>query len=220
MRFGRRFDDQRQEMVLGLRSRGISDPNVLNVMGELPRHVFVTDMWLSRAYEDSALPIACDQTISQPFTVAFMTQLLAVRHGSKVLEVGTGSGYQAAVLAMLGARVFTIERHMDLMNAARKIFDHLGLTIASKTGDGSIGWSEFAPYDRIIVTAGAPDVPPSLSRQLADGGVLVVPVGTQSAQTMIRVTRKGDRFQTERFEGFKFVPLVGKEGWQKHRPGE
>jgi protein-L-isoaspartate(D-aspartate) O-methyltransferase len=175
-------------------------------------------MWRTRAYDDSALPISCEQTISQPFTVAFMTQLLSVRRGCKVLEVGTGSGYQAAVLATMGARVFTIERHIELMNSARLVFDQLDLTIASKAGDGSIGWSEFAPYDRIIVTAGAPEIPPSLVKQLGEGGILVVPIGTLSEQTMARVTRTGGRERVEYFDGFKFVPLVGKEGWQKNRP--
>ena len=147
-----------------------------------------------------------------------MSQLLSVRRGNKILEVGTGSGYQAAVLSAMGARVFTIERHIELMNTARAVFDQLSLTIASKAGDGSVGWSEFAPYDRIIVTAGAPEVPPSLVKQLADGGILVVPIGTLNAQTMARVTRLGTKVVTELFEGFKFVPLVGKEGWQTNSP--
>jgi protein-L-isoaspartate(D-aspartate) O-methyltransferase len=218
MQFGKRFEDDRQDMVRTLMARGISDSEVLNAIAAVPRHAFVGDMWRTRAYDDSALPISCEQTISQPFTVAFMTQLLSVKRGCKVLEVGTGSGYQAAVLAAMGARVFTIERHIELMNSARGVFDTLSLTIASKAGDGSIGWSEFAPYDRIIVTAGAPDIPPSLVKQLGEGGVLVVPIGTRSEQTMARVIRTGASQRVEYFDGFKFVPLVGKEGWQKNRP--
>lgn len=151
-------------------SRGICDERVLRAMRKVERHVFVPEPFTIRAYEDTALPIGCSQTISQPYTVAFMTQHLDVREGDKVLEVGTGSGYQAAILAEMGARVFTIERLFDLLQQARKILDVLGYNVASKVGDGSIGWSEFAPYDRIIVTAAAPAVPQSLFRQLSEGG--------------------------------------------------
>jgi protein-L-isoaspartate(D-aspartate) O-methyltransferase len=134
-----------------------------------------------------------------------------------VLEVGTGSGYQACVLLEMGARVFTVERHFDLLEQARRVFDELGCHIASKVGDGSVGWSQFAPYDRIIVTAGAPEVPDSLLRQLRDGGILVVPVGGEQSQTMVRVQRQGDEYHTTRISGFKFVPLIGKEGWNRER---
>ncbi|MBI5648744.1 MAG: protein-L-isoaspartate(D-aspartate) O-methyltransferase [Ignavibacteriae bacterium] len=213
MAFSRRFDEERAELVRALAGRGISDPKVLKAIGDVPRHLFVGELWQTRAYEDSALPIACNQTISQPFTVAFMTQLLEIRAGDKVLEIGTGSGYQAAVLAAMGARVFTIERHFDLLEDARRLFDSMRYSIASKTGDGTVGWSEFAPYNKIIVTAGAPDVPPSLVKQLADGGILVVPVGDQSTQTMVRVEKRGDKVSAQQYQGFKFVPLLGKEGW-------
>ena len=213
MVFSRRFDDERAELVKAVAARGITDQRVLKAIGDVPRHLFVGELWLNRAYEDIALPIGCNQTISQPFTVAFMTQLLDARTGQKVLEIGTGSGYQAAILSAMGARVFTIERHFYLMESARKIFDRLKYSIASKAGDGTVGWSDFAPYDRIIVTAGAPEVPPSLLKQLVDGGILVVPVGDQSTQTMIRAVRQGDKFRFDRFQGFKFVPLLGKEGW-------
>jgi protein-L-isoaspartate(D-aspartate) O-methyltransferase len=211
----RQYDLARTQLVETLRSRGISDPRVLEAIGSIPRHLFVEEVFRPRAYEDSALPISCQQTISQPYTVAFMTQLLRVQHGDKVLEIGTGSGYQGCVLASMGARVFSIERHFDLLELARSRFEQLGYNIASKVGDGSIGWSQFAPYRGIIVTAGAPDIPPSLLRQLDDGGRLVIPVGDQASQIMIVVERQGDEFAHSRHSGFKFVPLVGKEGWRK-----
>ncbi len=211
----RQFDLARAQLVELLQKKGISDEAVLNAVGSIPRHAFVQDVFKPKAYDDSALPIECQQTISQPFTVAFMTQLLRVRRGDKVLEVGTGSGYQACILAQMGARVFTIERHFDLLEHARRRMDALGYNIASKVGDGSIGWSQFAPYNGIIVTAGAPDVPSSLLRQLSDGGRLVIPVGDQATQDMIVIQRQGDEFVHSKNAGFKFVPLVGKEGWTK-----
>ncbi|MBE0642857.1 MAG: protein-L-isoaspartate(D-aspartate) O-methyltransferase [Bacteroidetes bacterium] len=211
----RQFDLARAQLVDLLQKKGISDTAVLDAVGSLPRHAFVQEVFKPKAYDDSALPIECQQTISQPFTVAFMTQLLQVRRGDKVLEVGTGSGYQACILAHMGARVFTIERHFDLLEHARRRMEALGYNIASKVGDGSIGWSQFAPYNGIIVTAGAPDVPVSLLRQLADGGRLVIPVGDQATQDMIVVQRQGDEFVHSKNAGFKFVPLVGKEGWSK-----
>jgi protein-L-isoaspartate(D-aspartate) O-methyltransferase len=207
-------DHDRRALIGLLRTKGIKDENVLNAIASVPRHLFVEEVFRRRAYEDTALPIGCQQTISQPYTVAFMTQLLEVRRGDKVLEVGTGSGYQAAVLAAMGARVFTIERHFDLLQQARRRFDAMRLTVASMVGDGSVGWSQFAPYERIIVTAGAPDVPPSLLRQMAEGGILVIPVGDDSVQTMRRVVYRGGRHHVTDVHGFKFVPLIGKEGWQ------
>ncbi len=200
-------------MISLLETRGITDPNVLAAMTQVERHLFVEQPFVNRAYEDSALPIGHEQTISQPYTVAFMTQALACKPGKKILEVGTGSGYQAVVLATMGCRVFTIERHLGLLTAARKMFDKMNLRIASKGGDGTIGWSEFAPFDGIIVTAGAPDVPESLTEQLADGGRLVIPVGDREVQKVLVMRRSGDAFQTEETVGFKFVPLVGKNGW-------
>src|SRR5947207_137372 len=161
-----RFHVERDEMILLLRHRGIRDERILRAMGEVDREEFVQDLFVNRAYEDSALPIGNQQTISQPYTVAFMTECLAIQPGEKVLEVGTGSGYQAAILAEMGARVFTIERHMELLNDARKQFDRRRYQIASKCGDGTIGWKEFSPFDGIIVTAGAPEVPQPLLDQL------------------------------------------------------
>jgi protein-L-isoaspartate(D-aspartate) O-methyltransferase len=200
-------------MISILEMKGITDPSVLNVMAKVERHLFVEAPFINRAYEDSALPIGHQQTISQPYTVAFMTQALAPKPGDKVLEVGTGSGYQAVILAMMGCRVFTIERHLGLLTGARKMFDSLELRIASKGGDGTIGWSEFAPFDGIIVTAGAPEVPESLKKQLADGGRLVIPVGDRDIQKLVIMRREGDLFLKEEVFGFKFVPLVGKNGW-------
>jgi len=208
-----RFDIERKEMISLLESKGITDVNVLTAMAKVERHLFVEAPFVNRAYEDSALPIGYEQTISQPYTVAYMTQALAPKPGDKVLEVGTGSGYQAVVLATMGCRVFTIERHLGLLAAARKMFDKLNLRVASKGGDGTVGWKEFAPFDGIIVTAGAPEVPESLKQQLTDGGRLVIPVGDREIQKVIVMKREGDVFLTEETFGFKFVPLVGKNGW-------
>jgi protein-L-isoaspartate(D-aspartate) O-methyltransferase len=143
-----------------------------------------------------------------------MTQALEVREGEKILEVGTGSGYQAAILAEMGARVFTIERNPDLLAGARKLLDRLGYRVASKRGDGTVGWSEYAPFDGIIVTAGAPDVPRSLLNQLLEGGRLVIPVGDLDFQTLVVAKRRGERCDRKEINGFKFVPLIGKMGWR------
>ncbi len=208
-----RFESERKDLIALLESKGISDPAVLGAMGSVERHLFVEPAFINRAYEDSALPIGHEQTISQPYTVAFMTQALGSKKGDKVLEVGTGSGYQAVILAAMGCRVFTIERHLGLLAEARKIFDRMKLRIASKGGDGTIGWKEFAPFDGIIVTAGAPEIPEALKQQLADGGKLVIPVGDRDVQKVVIMKRVGDSYQTEETYGFKFVPLVGKNGW-------
>ena len=208
-----RFDDERKEMVALLRERGITDEKVMEVMGRLERHLFVKEPFINRSYDDTALPIAKQQTISQPYTVAFMTQELAVAAGQKILEVGTGSGYQAAVLAEMGCRVFTIERHMELFLQTRKLLERLGYRIATLCGDGTVGWSEFAPYDAIIVTAAAPEVPDALLNQLAVGGRLVIPVGDLDMQKLRVITKKEEGFGSKEVYGFKFVPLIGKKGW-------
>ena len=208
-----RFDDERKEMVALLRERGITDEKVMEVMGRLERHLFVKEPFINRSYDDTALPIAKQQTISQPYTVAFMTQELAVAAGQKILEVGTGSGYQAAVLAEMGCRVFTIERHMELFLQTRKLLERLGYRIAPLCGDGTVGWSEFAPYDAIIVTAAAPEVPDALLNQLAVGGRLVIPVGDLDMQKLRVITKKEEGFESKEVYGFKFVPLIGKKGW-------
>ena len=200
-------------MIALLKDRGITDARILRAMRTIERHRFVPQPFTNRAYEDSALPIGMKQTISQPYTVAFMTQALGVKEGDKVLEVGTGSGYQAAILAELGARVFTIERYIELLISARHVLDDLGYRIASKAGDGTVGWSDFAPFDGIIVTAGAPDVPQPLLQQLADGGNLVIPVGGLDIQNLLVTIRHGENFERHEIHGFKFVPLIGKMGW-------
>lgn len=208
-----RFEDERRELVAILRQRGITSERVLHAMQNVERHQFVMPAFTNRAYDDSALPIANGQTISQPYTVAVMTEKLGVEKGSKVLEIGTGSGYQAAVLAEMGCRVFTIERHMELHLQARKLLEKLNYRVAARCGDGTVGWKEFAPYDGIIVTAAAPEIPQPLLNQLAEGGKLVVPVGTMAGQSLRVVMRIGDTFETTEVQGFKFVPLIGKEGW-------
>lgn len=208
------YKEERQQLIEQLRKRGITDERVLAVMGELPRELFVKDGFERRAYEDSALPIGMQQTISQPYTVAYMTQMLNLTPGEKVLEIGTGSGYQAAVLAKLGMKVFTIERHFELYKQARETLLQLGLNVATRQGDGTIGWKDNAPYDAIIVTAGAPDVPNSLVLQLRVGGRMILPIGDDKSQDLTLVKR----IDQEHYEGhnlgeFRFVPLVGKEGW-------
>lgn len=202
-------------MIALLKDRGITDARLLRSMTTVNRHLFVPEPFTNRSYEDSALPIGKSQTISQPYTVAFMTQALGVKEGDKVLEIGTGSGYQAAILADMGARVFTVERHLELLVTARRVFDKLKYRIASKAGDGTVGWSEFAPFNGIIVTAGAPEVPEPLLKQLAEGGKLVIPVGDLEMQTLLVVTRNSDRFDRKEIHGFKFVPLIGKMGWAR-----
>jgi protein-L-isoaspartate(D-aspartate) O-methyltransferase len=207
------FSNERAELVLLLREKGIHDTLVLDAINKVERHLFIEEPFKRRAYEDSALPIGHEQTISQPYTVAFMTQELSIKPGSKILEVGTGSGYQSVILATMGCRVFTIERHIDLLERARAMFEHFGFHIASKAGDGTIGWPQYAPYDGILVTAGAPMVPKPLKDQLLDGGKIVVPVGDREYQKLVVMKRAGQQFVTREIDGFKFVPLVGKEGW-------
>jgi protein-L-isoaspartate(D-aspartate) O-methyltransferase len=211
-----RYAQERRSMVEFLRTRGITDEAVLSVMLALPRELFLEGHFAGRSYEDSALPIGSGQTISQPYTVAFMTQVLKLKPGDKVLEIGTGSGYQGAVLRALGCKVYTIERHQQLLTEARKRFDLLGYhDILSRAGDGSRGWDEYAPYDAIIVTAGAPDVPETLTKQLnPTGGRLIVPVGSKDVQRMYLVTSNNGKLSVQEFPEFKFVPLIGKEGWE------
>jgi len=213
VRGNRRFDAEKEEMLELIRARGITDEAIIAAMRRVDRHEYVGGPFLNRSYDDSALPIGCAQTISQPYTVAFMSQALRAKPGDRILEIGTGSGYQAAVLTEMGLRVFTIERHMALLMEARKRFEKFRYNIASKCGDGSLGWSEFAPYRGILVTAGAPEPPQALLDQLDNGGVLVVPVGGMEIQEIHTITRRGDRFQAVQTAGFKFVPLIGKSGW-------
>ena len=210
------FETLRRRMVSEqLRGRGITDERVLAVVGEVPRHLFVADKEKRFAYSDSPIRIDCGQTVSQPYMVALMTQQLEVGPGDRVLEIGTGSGYQTALLASLGARVYTIERHAVLTDQARQRLSELGhKNVSYRIGDGSLGWPDEMPFDGILVTAGAPVVPDSLRDQLADGGRLVIPVGSRSIQTLVIIRRSGDSFIEEKHTGCIFVPLVGEQGWQ------
>jgi protein-L-isoaspartate(D-aspartate) O-methyltransferase len=209
------FDEARTRMVAEqLESRGISDRRVLDVMLRVPRHVFVPANAQMLSYADRALPIGEGQTISQPYMVALMTEALHLSGTERVLEIGTGSGYQAAVLAELATEVITVERRPDLASLARDILSALGYrNIHVVVGDGSVGRESDAPFDAILVAAGAPHVPASLKRQLADGGRLVIPIGTATHQILTVVTRTGNALQESSGEGCVFVPLVGQEGW-------
>lgn len=210
------YEKEKENLIKELIKQGIKDERVLDAIRNVPRELFVPETLRDKAYSNIALPIGKGQTISQPLTVAIMTESLKLEPGMKVLDVGTGSGYQAAILHYLGARVFTIERDFDLFKKARKLFDELDLRIATTCGDGTLGWSEFSPYDRIIVTAAAPDIPKELKRQLAIGGILVVPVGTRSTQIMKILKKKGENeFELEEIPAFQFVPLIGANGWKE-----
>jgi protein-L-isoaspartate(D-aspartate) O-methyltransferase len=205
---------EREEMVEQLKLYGISDPRVLEAFMTVRRHLFVEESNLPFAYNDCAWPIGFGQTISQPYTVAYMTTLLVERRPSgKILEIGTGSGYQAAILDALGYSVYTIERIPGLFEMAGRALDSMGLPVARKLGDGTLGWPEEAPFDGIIVTAAAPHEPRTLMGQLADEGVLIIPLGDLGSQQMTVIRRKGDRFEHEVFHSFAFVPLCGREGW-------
>ena len=200
----------RRKLVDSLRKKGITDERVLAAMEAVPRHFFLDSAFADLAYEDKALPIEREQTISQPFTVAFQTQLLGIKKRDRVLEIGTGSGYQAAILGKLEARVFTVERQEQLFLEAKELLAELGFTnIRCYFRDGTKGLREFAPYDKIIVTAGAIEVPQTLLEQLKIGGILVIPVGRRS-QKMLRITKKSEtEFAEEDFGDFRFVPFIG-----------
>lgn len=198
-----------------LAGRGIRDQGVLNAMRRIPRELFVPAALQGRAYADGALPIDCAQTISQPYMVGRMTELLELQPEQVVLEVGTGSGYQAAILACLAKQVYTIEWHMRLMLDAQRRLAALGLrNVALRCGDGSIGWPEKAPYDAIIVTAGAPEIPPALQSQLRVGGRLVIPVGPAGDETLTQVRRTESGFETVAALRCRFVKLRGVQGWR------
>jgi protein-L-isoaspartate(D-aspartate) O-methyltransferase len=196
--------------------RAIHDPKTLDAMRKVPRHLFVEDAMKDQAYGDFPLPIGRGQTISQPYIVALMTQALGLKGHESVLEIGTGSGYQAAILSQICAKVYTVERIDSLLVQARKVFDSLHyLNILTKLDDGTHGWPEYAPYDAIIVTAGGPKVPEPLLAQLTDPGTLIIPVGDRGVQDLRRVTKKDGKITEKTIEFVRFVSLIGDHGWDK-----
>jgi protein-L-isoaspartate(D-aspartate) O-methyltransferase len=210
------FEEQRKRMVdEQLLERDIRDLRVLEAMRTVPRHLFIAPEYAVHAYADSPLPIGHEQTISQPYIVALMTQLLNLQGSEKVLEIGTGSGYQAAILAHLASEVYTVERIISLARRAETTLRQMGLSnVTFHVGDGTRGWAEHAPYDRIMVTAAAPQVPRALFEQLVDGGLLVIPVGGRGNQTLQRLQRKGPDYESEIIVPVAFVPLKGDFGWE------
>ena len=207
---------KRRLLVKELEKKGIADRRVLEAIGAVPRHVFFESALLQHAYEDKAFPIGAGQTISQPYTVARQSELLDLPPGAKVLEIGTGSGYQCAVLVRMGFKVYTIEYQPELAQRSKRLLARLAAAPQEgMEGDGSKGWPARAPFDGILVTAGAPGVPDALKSQLAKGGKLIIPVGDLDKQEMLRITRlPGGIYKEERFGGFRFVPLKGAQGWQ------
>lgn len=204
----------RNKLVKILQKKGISDLGVLAAIGKVPRHLFFDNALLDHAYQDKAFPIGEGQTISQPYTVAFQTEKIEVKAGDRVLEIGTGSGYQACILLEMGAKVYTIEYNRKLYEGTRSFLPQIGYKPYFFYGDGSKGLPAKAPFDKILVTAGAPVIPAALTGQLADQGILVIPVGSREKQKMVRITKKGDRLKKEEFDNFAFVPLLGEEGWE------
>ncbi len=206
----------RERMVKNqLIPRGIADENVLQTMGKIQRHLFVEEALAGEAYNDHPLPIGYKQTISQPYIVALMTEALELTEKDKVLEIGTGSGYQTAILAELSANVYTVERIEPLLERSKTLLLSLGYrNIYFKAYDGTFGWADFAPFDAIMVTAGAPKVPDPLLKQLADGGRMIIPIGNKYSQDLIKVTRAKDRFVEENLGGCRFVDLIGEHGWK------
>lgn len=211
-----RHRGMRQNLVQVLKDKGISDVNVLNAIGEVPRHVFLESSFVEFAYQDRPFPIGSGQTISQPFTVAMQSQLLMVTKGMKVLEIGTGSGYQACVLAQMGAKVFTIERQRNLYNKTKPLLTELHYHIKTFLGDGNKGLPTFAPFDRVIITAAAPEIPQNLVDQLKTGGIMVIPLNDETdamKQRMLRLTKlKDGTLKREEFGECKFVPMLKEVG--------
>lgn len=210
------YKQQRYDLVESLRLKGIRDELLLQAMINVEREKFIPSGVRQHAYKDIALPIGYGQTISQPYTIAIMTEALKVEKGNKTLEIGTGSGYQAALLYEMGAKVYSIERHIDIYNEVLKRFEKLSIRVHCRCADGSVGWDSYAPFDKIIVTAGSPGVPEALKKQLAIDGRMVIPVGTMSSQTLKVLTKTApDEFEIEEIPQFAFVPLIGKEGWKE-----
>ncbi|MFO7645383.1 MAG: protein-L-isoaspartate(D-aspartate) O-methyltransferase [Desulfosarcina sp.] len=212
-----KYQRLRNEMVAKqIEARGINDPRVLSAMRTVPRHLFVSEAMMDQAYGDFPLPIGEQQTISQPYIVAEMTQALQLTPEDRVLEIGTGSGYQAAILAQIAFRVYTVERIYSLYTRTRKLFDQLRYhNIVTRYSDGTTGWKEESPFDAIIVTAGAPEIPAILAGQLAVGGRLVIPVGDAYSQDLIRLVRDKEGFQQSNLGGCRFVKLIGEYGWRE-----
>lgn len=208
------LEEEKRKLAETLWEKGIRDERVLKAIYDIPREKFISSALRRFAYDDNALPIECAQTISQPFTVAFMTQVMEVQPGDRILEIGTGSGYQAAVLSRLGAEVYSVERIEKLHENAKSLLAELGYKVFLKLDDGTLGWEEFAPYDKIIVTAGAPDIPNHLVEQLAGNGKLIVPVGDQQSQRLLVVTNLKEGLAKKYYDYFKFVPLIGEDGWK------
>lgn len=207
----------RERMVeTQIKSRGIKDERVLKAMLKVPRHLFVDEALRDQAYGDFPLPIGEGQTISQPYIVALMTEALELKGNERVLEIGTGSGYQTAILAELALWVYTIERFPTLLERAKKVLKELGYkNISFKLDDGTLGWKEAAPFDAIIVTAASPDIPPPLVEQLAEGGRMVIPIGDEFSQTLIKGVKKGGKLHTKALEPVRFVKLVGAYGFKE-----
>lgn len=213
----RDYEREREQMVEEqLIRRGIKDKRVLDAMRRVPRHLFIPEELRSFAYCNGPLPIGHGQTISQPYIVALMTELLELTGQEKVLELGTGSGYQAAILSLLARQVYSVERLAALAQRAEALLAELGYdNVMIRVGDGTLGWPEYSPFEAIIVTAGAPDVPKPLTEQLADGGRLVAPVGNRWSQVLVKVKRQGDLLIQQRLTAVAFVPLVGEYGWKE-----
>ena len=204
----------RKKLVEHLKGRGIEDQKVLQAIGKVPRHFFFDETFWNQAYRDIAFPIGDGQTISQPYTVAYQSELLHVKKGDKVLEIGTGSGYQTCILLELGAEVYTIERQENLYQRTIQVLPYMGYKANFFLGDGSKGIVEHAPYDKIIVTAGAPFVPEIMLKQLKIGGIFVIPVGDEKSQKMVTIIRVGENdFDRIELDTFRFVPLVGVQDW-------
>jgi len=213
-----RFTAQRRALINRMQEKGIRDLNVLRAFDLVHRHLFVPNEMAHRAYDDAPIPIGFGQTASQPSLQALYMQILEIGKHDKVLEVGTGCGFQTAVLAQLADRVYSVERIRELATRARQALDGLRIsTVAILVGDGTIGWSRYAPYDAILVAAGGPEIPQPLLEQLADGGRMLVPVGPRDVQRLVLVRRHGDRFEQEEVLDCTFVPLLGRFGWADER---
>lgn len=204
----------RKKLVEILKEKGIEDERVLKAIGKVPRHFFFDETFWNQAYKDIAFPIGEEQTISQPYTVAYQTELLHIKKGDKVLEIGTGSGYQCCILMELGAKVYTIERQQKLYERTIQVLPYMGYKPQFFLGDGSKGIAEHAPYDKIIVTAGAPWVPQELLKQLNIGGIVVIPVGDEKSQKMVTILKTAENdYEKHELDTFRFVPLVGDKAW-------